>query len=140
MNPRGQSVQGQGKPGGSNNTHRMIRRGMPYGPKYVPGDPDDGTERGLLGYFINSYIENQYEFVLKEWTEAGEFAGRVRLNPKAKDPIIGANDPSERIVEIPQDGRPPLRISGFAKFITTQAAAYCFLPSVTALKRIAEIR
>jgi hypothetical protein len=26
-------------------------------------------ERGLLGYFICSNIENQYEFVLKEWAE-----------------------------------------------------------------------
>ena len=55
---------------------------MPYGPPYDPSVPYDGIERGLLGYFINTYIENQYEFVLKEWCEAGEFAGRVRLNPK----------------------------------------------------------
>ena len=33
-NPRGQPVTGQGQPGGSNNTHRLIRRGMPYGPVY----------------------------------------------------------------------------------------------------------
>jgi deferrochelatase/peroxidase EfeB len=32
INPRGQPVTGQGKPGGSNNTHRLVRRGMPYGP------------------------------------------------------------------------------------------------------------
>ena len=57
---------------------------MPYGPQYDPSVPYDGIERGLLGYFINTYIENQYEFVLKEWTESGEFAGRVRLNPKCQ--------------------------------------------------------
>jgi hypothetical protein len=27
INPRGQPVTGQGHPGGSNNTHRLIRRG-----------------------------------------------------------------------------------------------------------------
>ena len=58
-------------PGGSNNSHRLIRRGMPYGPAYDPNVPYDGIERGLLGYFINSYIENQYEFVLKEWMRSG---------------------------------------------------------------------
>jgi deferrochelatase/peroxidase EfeB len=30
INPRGQPVTGQGEPGGSNNTHRLIRRGLPY--------------------------------------------------------------------------------------------------------------
>jgi deferrochelatase/peroxidase EfeB len=139
-NPRGQPVAGQGKPGGSNNTHRLIRRGMPYGPKYDPSVPYDGVERGLLGYFINTYIENQYEFVLKEWAESGEFAGRVRLNPKSKDPIIGANSPDDSVFELPQPSGPPLRLTGFKRFVTTQAAAYCFLPSITGLKWIASIR
>jgi deferrochelatase/peroxidase EfeB len=55
---------GQGESGGSNNAHRLIRRGLPYGPNYDPSQPYDGIERGLLGYFINSSIENQHEFVL----------------------------------------------------------------------------
>ncbi len=59
INPRGQPVTGQGQPGGSNNTHRLIRRGLPYGPVYDPTQPHDGIERGLLGYFVNSNIENQ---------------------------------------------------------------------------------
>ena len=138
-NPRGQPVAGQGKPGGSNNSHRLIRRGMPYGPKYDPSVPYDGIERGLLGYFIMSYIENQYEFVLKEWTEDAAFAGRVRLNPKSKDVIIGNHDPAESVFEVPRAGGPPLKFTGFSRFVTTRAVAYCFLPSVTALKWIAAI-
>jgi deferrochelatase/peroxidase EfeB len=93
INPRGQPVTGQGRPGGSNNTHRVIRRGMPYGPAYDPSQPCDGIERGLLGYFINSSIENQYEFVLGHWVNDSEFAGAVRLHPKSKDPMIGTQDP-----------------------------------------------
>ena len=138
-NPRGQPVAGQGTPGGSNNAHRLIRRGMPYGPAYDPSVPYDGIERGLLGYFINTYIENQYEFVLKEWTEAGAFAGRVRLNPKSKDLIIGSNDSTESIFEIPQAEGPPLKVTGFSRFVTTKASAYCLLPSMTALRWIAAI-
>jgi len=137
MNSRGQPVKGQGRPGGSNNTHRLIRRGSPYGPIYVPGQPDVGIERGLLGYFICSNIENQYEFVLKEWAEDAAFVGPIRLNPNSKDPIIGVNDPAQSVFEIPQAGGPPLRITGFSAFVTTRAVAYCFLPSVTALKFIA---
>jgi len=140
VNPRGQPVEGQGQPGGSNNTHRLIRRGMPYGPNYDPKQPYDGIERGLLGYFINSSIENQYEFVLGHWVNDSEFAGTVRLNPKSKDPMIGTQDPTESIFVIPQaNGAPPIKVTGFSTFITTKAAAYCFLPSITAIKFIAQL-
>jgi len=140
INPRGQPVTGQGQPGGSNNTHRLIRRGMPYGPNYDPTRPSDGIERGLLGYFINSSIENQYEFVLGHWVNDSEFAGAVRLDPKSKDPMIGTQDPAESIFVIPQaDGAPPIRVTGFSTFTTTKAAAYCFLPSITALKFISRL-
>jgi Dyp-type peroxidase family len=140
VNPRGQPVTGQGEPGGSNNTHRIIRRGMPYGPIYDPAKPHDGIERGLLGYFINSSIENQYEFVLGHWVNDSEFAGSVRLNPKSKDPMIGTQDPAESIFVIPQpNGAPPIKITGFSSFIKTKAAAYCFLPSITAIQFISKL-
>jgi deferrochelatase/peroxidase EfeB len=140
INPRGQPVTGQGHPGGSNNTHRLIRRGMPYGPNYDPTKPYDGIERGLLGYFINSSIENQYEFVLKQWVNDAEFAGSVRLHPKSKDPMIGTQDPGESIFVIPQaNGAPAIKITGFSSFVTTKAAAYCFLPSITAIKFISKL-
>ena len=140
INPRGQPVTGQGEPGGSNNTHRLIRRGMPYGPNYDPKQPYDGIERGLLGYFINSSIENQYEFVLSQWVNESEFAGAVRLHPKSKDPMIGTQDPAESIFVIPQaNGSPPIKVTGFSTFVTTKAAAYCFLPSITAIKYIAQL-
>jgi deferrochelatase/peroxidase EfeB len=140
INPRGQPVTGQNQPGGSNNTHRIIRRGMPYGPTYDPTQPYDGIERGLLGYFINSSIENQYEFVLRQWVNESEFAGAVRLHPKSKDPMIGTQDPMESIFVIPQaNGAPPIKVTGFSSFVTTKAAAYCFLPSVTAIKFISQL-
>jgi len=140
INPRGQPVTGQGQPGGSNNTHRLIRRGMPYGPNYDPKLPYDDIERGLLGYFINSSIENQYEFVLRHWVNDSEFAGAVRLPPKSRDPMIGTQDPAESIFVIPQaNGAPSIKITGFSTFITTKAAAYCFLPSITAIKFIAQL-
>ncbi len=140
INPRGQPVTGQGQPGGSNNTHRLIRRGLPYGPTYDAKVPYDGIKRGLLGYFINSNIENQYEFVLRHWVNDSEFAGAVRLNPKAKDPMIGTQNPEESIFVIPQaNGAPPIKVTGLVTFVTTKAAAYCFLPSVTALKFIAKL-
>ena len=96
-NPRGQPIAGQGQPGGSNNSHRLIRRLLPYGPSYDPQKPYDGIERGLLGYFINSNIENQYEFVVRRWLNDSEFAGAFRLHPKSKDPVAGTPNPAEGI-------------------------------------------
>jgi deferrochelatase/peroxidase EfeB len=140
INPRGQPITGQGQPGGSNDTHRLIRRGIPYGPNYDPTQPYDGIERGLLGYFINSSIENQYEFVLSQWVNDSAFAGAVRLHPKSKDPMIGTQDPTESIFAIPQaNGAPAIKITGFSSFITTKAAAYCFLPSISAVEFISKL-
>ena len=62
------------------------------------------------------------------------------LDPKSKDPMIGTQDPNESIFVIPQpNGAPPIKISGFSSFVKTKAAAYCFLPSITALKFISKI-
>jgi len=114
VNPRGQPIKGQGVPGGSNNSHRVIRRGMPYGPAYLPGAPDDGIERGLLGYIINASIENQFELVMREWLDGYEFVGASRLNPKSKDLLVSRDsDPAKSVFEIPQaDGAAPLTITG----------------------------
>ena len=115
-------------------------RHEPYGPTYDRTQAYDGIERGLLGYFINSSIENQYEFVLGHWVNDAEFAGAVRLNPKSKDPMIGTQDPAESIFVIPQaNGAAPIKLTGFSTFVTTKAAAYCFLPSVTAIKFISRL-
>ncbi len=140
VNPRGQPVQGQGLPGGSNNSHRLIRRGLPYGPAYDPKEPYDGIERGMLFLFINSNIENQYEFVLRQWANDSEFAGAVRLHPESKDPLIGTQKPAEGIFVMPQaNGGPPIEVTGLSTFITTKAAAYVFLPSITAIKFVANL-
>ena len=61
----------------------------------------------MLFQFINSNIENQYEFVLRQWVNDSEFAGAVRLHPKSKDPLIGTQDPAESIFVIPQARRRP---------------------------------
>jgi hypothetical protein len=41
---------------------------------------------------------------------------------------------------IPQArGAPPIKVTGFSSFVTTRAAAYCFLPSISALKFISKL-
>jgi hypothetical protein len=54
--------------------------------------------------------------------------------------MIGTQDPAESILVIPQaNGAPPVRVTGFSSFVTTKAAAYCFLPSITAVKFISKL-
>ena len=54
--------------------------------------------------------------------------------------MIGTQDPAESIFVIPQaNGAPPIKITGFSSFVTTKAAAYCFLPSITAIKFISNL-
>ena len=78
--------------------------------------------------------------MLGHWVSDAEFAGAVRLDPKAKDPMIGTQDPRESVFVIPQrNGSPPIRITGFSTFTTTKAAAYCFLPSITAIRFISKL-
>jgi hypothetical protein len=78
---------------------------------------------------------------MREWLNGYEFVGSTRLNPKAKDVMTSRiSDPGESVLEIPQpNGAPSLQITGFSSFVTTRASAYCFLPSITALKFIANL-
>ena len=94
----------------------------------------------MTGYFINANIENQYEFVLRRWVNDSEFAGAVRLDPTSKDPMIGTQDPTESVFVMPRaDGSPPIKVTGLSSFATTKAAACMFLPSVTAIRYIANL-
>jgi len=78
--------------------------------------------------------------VLSQWANDSAFAGAVRLHPKSKDPMIGNQNPAESIFIIPQArGAPPIKITGFSSFVTTKAAAYCFLPSITAITFISKL-
>ena len=47
VNPRDQPVTGQGEPGGSDNTHRLIRRGLPYGPPMILHNPTTASSVGF---------------------------------------------------------------------------------------------
>lgn len=131
--PRSMTVKG-----GGNHLHRLVRRGMPYGSEYVPGQADDGQERGLLGFFINASIENQYEFVVKDWCNTSDFT--ARLPPGAKDVLAGDHGAQDSRFDFPVGGAQPARsLRGFARFVDTRGGAYCFLPSLTALRFIAQL-
>jgi hypothetical protein len=54
--------------------------------------------------------------------------------------MIGTQNPAESIFMIPQaNGAPPIKMTEFSTFVTTKAAAYCFLPSITAIKFLSKL-
>lgn len=127
-NPRATPVAGDG--GGK---HRIMRRGLPYGPPFDPTNPNDGIERGLLGLFICGNLRDQFEFLMKEWINDGDFAGLG----SDRDPILGNQPEGGGRFRIPMAGRPQVSLRSMPSFITTRGGAYCFLPSLTALRYLA---
>lgn len=114
--------------------HRMIRRGTVYGPPLPAGVlEDDGADRGLMFAFVGAHLKRQFEFVQSEWVNGGDFLGLG----DAKDPVAGAAD-GTGAYSIPR--RPiPRRVQGLANFVTTRGGEYGFMPSLTALRWLADL-
>ena len=115
MNPRHSTVAGN-----SGLKRRLVRRGLPYGPPYDPGNPDDGIERGLLGLFIGVSLKDQFEFLMSDWANKGSFAPGLR---GTRDAIIGDNAAPDASFLIPREGQPTLQLSGLVAFRDDAVAA-----------------
>lgn len=117
------------------NSHRVVRRAMPYGPPYDPNNKDN-IKRGLIGHFVGT-IENSFEFLMHNWVNDSIFAPDIDF--VSKDPLLGANDAGSSVMNIPEKPfEAPKNIKGFPRFIETRGSAYLFLPGINALKFIGE--
>jgi Dyp-type peroxidase family len=114
-------------------THRILRRGIPYGASFREGAPAGSPEgpdadRGLLFLGYQSSLERQFEFVTREWFNKTE-------HPEAgdgHDPIISQATRPKRF-RLP-GGRPAhLTIQ---PFVFTTGGAYLFQPSISALRML----
>ena len=130
MNPR----DGIKESGTNVKIRRMIRRGTSYGPDLPAGAlEDDGEERGLMFAFIGADIRRQFEFVQSTWIHDGEFIG----SPGDVDPIV-ATRPGSNEFTVPK--RPVRkRLCGLAPFVVVRGGAYCFMPSLAALRWLADL-
>lgn len=130
-NPRSSRIAG-----GTGVSHRIVRRGLPYGPPFDPAHPNDGIERGLLGLFIAVSLKDQFEFLMSEWVNGDTFAPGIG---GTRDPVLGATGNSGGKLVIPVERGQKIVVSGFPRFVTTRGAAYGFIPSLTALRYIASL-
>lgn len=129
-NPRGDRLV---VPNGNKVDRRIMRRADAYGPHYE-GGADDGKPRGLAGHFMCAMLFNQFEFIMSTWVESGTFPG---LKAQAGiDPLLG-NVPDGSNFVYWKSGQ-PVTVGGFSRFVTTKGGLYCFIPSITAIKWMAQ--
>jgi deferrochelatase/peroxidase EfeB len=110
--------------------HRMIRRGVTYGPP--PEDPavDDGIDRGLVFTCFVASIERQFETVQTAWINDGNVFGLGN----DKDFLLGAEDPAGKMTV---HGDPPRFLAPQPGFTRVRGGEYLFQPGLAALRAIA---
>jgi Dyp-type peroxidase family len=114
-------------------THRIMRRGIPYGESFREGSPPGSAagadaDRGLLFLGYQASLERQFEFVVSQWFNKPDHPQRG----DGHDPIL--SQVATKTFKLP-GGRPD-HLS-MQPFIFTTGGAYLFQPSITALRRLA---
>ena len=115
---------------------RITRRGLPYGPFAVEGEPvADDQDRGVIFMALNANISRQFEFVQQQWIEYGNDAHQGN----DKDMLMGNHGGRGKFV-VQGDrsaGNPPFVCGNLPNFVELRGGDYFFLPSITALAMIA---
>jgi Dyp-type peroxidase family len=111
--------------------HRIIRRGVPYGPP-LPADAldDDGVDRGLVFVCFNASISRQFESVQLQWLNDGN---GFHLGHDS-DFLLGSPLGTGKMTI---QGEPPFMLSPQAPFVTTRGGEYLFMPGLAALRVLA---
>jgi Dyp-type peroxidase family len=118
------------------NIHRLIRRGTTYGAPYDPNalsEHDDEVPRGAIFLFISAKAMATIEFLQQEWINDGNFIGAGN----ERDPIIGRQEEGATFTIPKQPVR--RRIHGIETFNVLRGGEYFFLPSISALKWLANL-
>jgi Dyp-type peroxidase family len=110
--------------------HRMVRRGLPYGPPLPPGSEDDGEDRGLMFVSFQASIERQFEVVQEQWCNDGN---AFRLGAD-RDFLLG--DPNGE-GKMTVQGSPPHFIAPQQPFVTIRGGGYLLAPGMEALRALA---
>lgn len=109
------------------NRHRMIRRGISYGPELPPGAENDEQERGLIFTSLQASIERQFEFVQSQWMQSGNAFGIG----DDQDALTGSQSCDQPKMVVP--GSPPFLMDGLARLVTCRGGEYFFTPGVNGL-------
>jgi Dyp-type peroxidase family len=116
--------------------HRLLRRGIPYGPPLPPGEgdgppPDDGRDRGLLFVAYQADIGRQYELV-QHWLNDRN----LPVAGTGQDPIAGQGEDPARLVLRSSNALPGA--FDIHHYVAMTGGGYFFTPSITAVKFLAD--
>ncbi len=127
-NPR----DGLGFDGALSFRHRMIRRGMPYGPPLPDGvTEDDRTDRGLVFVCFQASISRQFEAVQMQWLADGNIFGLGHDS----DFLLG---PTTGTAKMTIQGDPPFFLAPQEEFVRTRGGEYLYVPGLRALAALAD--
>jgi Dyp-type peroxidase family len=123
-------------PGGAERTmrHRIIRRGMPYG----PADGKRGEREGLAFICFSASIENGFEFIQREWINTGEAFG-LGSEPDFLLQHPDADDDTLRGKTVIQGHRPVVLQPPDEPFVLVRGCEYLFVPSRSALTWLSQL-
>ena len=114
-----------------------MRRGAPYGRTWED-DKSADAERGLLGLFFCSSIENQFEHLLGEWADRVPMGNLDEGN--AKDPLASRHEDPDASFVLPGDALQRggvTEFKGLKPFVRTRGTAYLLYPTSDGLEQLA---
>jgi deferrochelatase/peroxidase EfeB len=117
-------------------SHRLVRRGRLYGPRYDAALPSDGP-RGLFFMALCASLSGQFELVQESLLESTKAPGVYR----ERDPLVGRGEGSEAsggVEPFTIPAEPYARSVPIRRFVRVRGGAYLFLPSLRALAYLAE--
>ncbi|MEH2423958.1 MAG: Dyp-type peroxidase [Nostoc sp.] len=164
--PRNDKTPGGGGPGPkeidrsevTTQTHRLLRRGIPYGPvsPSTPNNPlqdPNFVDRGLHFLAYQTSIEDQFEFVTRFWANNPTFSEPAATNhkvdgklPLGHDPIIGQSENNKPngdrtrkfFIHLEDDQGQPVNkeLTAPEDWVIPTGGGYFFAPSISALKEV----
>jgi Dyp-type peroxidase family len=142
MNPRDDTAEGRAEV----QRHRIIRAGIPFGPEVAVGETTTKHKRGLMFVCYQTSIGRQFEYIQRNYANNPDFvSGKERpgggVVTPGFDPIIGqaagngARQMDEPFPNYPAGNR-RTTLAIPEQFVKLTAAAYLFMPSITALRTV----
>lgn len=119
--------------------HRMLRRGIPYGPvspSSIDSPVPDDVDRGLQFLSYQTSLVNQFEFIIRCWVNNPDFKETATdaLPNTGHDPIIGQNPDGAREFDLTLPTGDSVRLQTAENWVWATGGGYFFAPSLYALE------
>jgi Dyp-type peroxidase family len=127
-NSRDDDIEGGGKSPAqnrkANNMHRILRRGIPYGPPWArDAETNSDNRRGMLFLCYQRDIEQQFEHIQTSWW---------------RQDIIYKDKKHGCIIDLLAGASPKYFSMGLERWVETKGGGYFFSPSIHALQHLEE--